>query len=393
MKAWIIGLLAVVVGLGQGLSVRADTTVALPARTVVVSPNERVVLTFDPTQGPREVSRGPASAADKPDLSMLSRTEETLGSLPTPVSPPKSGVMVASLWWGPDDGTELRVENGYDFPVIYRAFLVFERDGQRRYVPTSICPVRPHHVGFERWGDHVVAIAMTGFQALSPDNMACNDGSLLSTSVEPPKSADLYLCTGGEVAGQISPLTVALTVDAAGAIQRASATWSLADGEIAKSPVVQFEYPLQGDVPVRWPNGLSILAVAGMDPPPKAMSAKIVLSLNGAEKVSRPWGMYAKARASIDTAPNHPVAFMGMIPFFPDSAKPADPGLSEVLHATGVPGSVVAVRIVGDDGRVLATTSYNIDQPAVRSKARIDAALGEALAKAKTPAQCQKQTD
>jgi hypothetical protein len=393
MKAWAIGLLALGVGLGQSHAVRADTAVTLPSHTVVVSTDERVLLTFDPIKGPREISRGPVSAADKPDTATLSRTEETLQSLPLSGALPSAGVLAASLWSSQDGGTQLRADNGYDFPVIYRAFLVFERAGQRRYVPTSICPVRPGHVGFESWGDHVVAIAMTGFEAVSPDNMACNDGSVLTTSAEPPKTDALYSCSGGEVASQLSPLTVALTVDDAGAIHNATATWSLSAGEITKSPVLQFEYPLEGDVPVHWPNGLSILAVAGMDPPPKAMAATIVLSLNGVEKISRPWGMYAKARASIAAAPNHPVAVYGVIPFFPHAANPADAGLSELLHAVGEPGGVVAVRIVGDDGAVLAAASYSIDQPAVRSKAAIDAALGEALAKAKTPTQCQKQAD
>ena len=200
-----------------------------------------------------------------------------------------------------------------------------------------------------------------------------------------------FLCTGGDVAGQLAPVKVSIRVDAFGAVKGTWATWSLGGGDVVHAPAVQFDYPVSNGAPARWPDGLSVLAVAAMNPPPKAMTARIVLSVNGVEKASRPWGLYGKARASIATAPQNTVGFFGAIPFYPDLANPADAGLIELLHATGESDAKLAVSVVGDDGAVLATASYGIDEPAVRSQAKVNAALSQALAKAKTPAQCKKQ--
>ena len=202
-----------------------------------------------------------------------------------------------------------------------------------------------------------------------------------------------YLCTGGDVAGQLAAVKVSVKVDETGAVLGTWATWSLGGGDIVHAPAVQFDYPVTNGAPDRWPDGLNVLAVVGMNPPPKAMSVRIVLSVNGVEKASRPWGLYAKARAGIEAAPKDAVGLFGAIPLYPDATNPTDSGLVDVLHATGDPDAKLVVSIVGDDGAVLGTASYGIDQPAVRSKAKIDAALGEALAKAKTPARCQKQAD
>jgi hypothetical protein len=198
-----------------------------------------------------------------------------------------------------------------------------------------------------------------------------------------------YLCTGGDVAGHLAAVKVSVKVDETGQVLGTWATWSMGGDDIVHAPAVQFDYPVTDGAPSRWPDGLNVLAVAGMDPPPKAMSARIVLSVNGVEKASRPWALYASARAGIAAAPKGAVGFFGAIPFYPDPAT-ADAGLVQVLHATGDPDARLVVSIVGDDGSTLGTASYGIDQPAVRSRARIEAALADAMAKAKTPTQCQK---
>lgn len=202
-----------------------------------------------------------------------------------------------------------------------------------------------------------------------------------------------YLCTGGDVAGQLAAVKVSVKVDETGAVLGTWATWSLGGGDILRAPAVQFDYPVTDGAPSRWPDGLNVLAVAGMDPPPKAMTARIVLNVHGVARASRPWGLYASARAGIEGAPKNAVGVFGAIPFYPGQTNPDDAGLVQVLHATGDPDAKLVVSIVGDDGAVLAAATYAIDQPAIRSKARIEAALAEALAKAKTPAQCPKQAD
>ena len=209
----------------------------------------------------------------------------------------------------------------------------------------------------------------------------------------PPPAPAAWLCAGGDVAGQLAPVKVVVKVDAAGLVQGRWANWSLGGGDIAHAPAVQFDYPLTNGTPSRWPDGVSVLAVASLDPPPKAVSARVVLSVNGIEKASRPWPMYAKARAAIGTAPQHPVGLFGVIPFYPDLGSPGDAGLVALLRDAGEPDSKLGVRIVGDDGSLLAAATYAIDQPAVRARPKIDAALAEALVKAKAPAQCRKQTN
>lgn len=208
----------------------------------------------------------------------------------------------------------------------------------------------------------------------------------------PPALPAAWLCAGGDVAGQLAPVKVVIKVDAAGSVQGSWANWSLGGGDVVHAPAVQFDYPLTNAAPSRWPDGLNVLAVATLNPPPKAMTAKVVLSINGVDKASRPWSAYAKVRAALATAPQHPDAFFGVIAFYPDAASAADAGLVELLRDAGEPDAKLGVRIVGDDGSVLAAAAYGIDQPAVRAKPKIDAALAEALAKAKTPAQCRKQT-
>jgi hypothetical protein len=208
-----------------------------------------------------------------------------------------------------------------------------------------------------------------------------------------PAAPGHYLCTGGTTPGQLTAVKATVQVDETGAVGGTWATWSLGGDDIMHAPAVQFDYPVTNGEPSRWPDGLNVLAVANLNPPPAAKTARIVLSVNGVEKASRPWGLYAQARAKMGTAPTNTVAFFGAIPFYPNKDNPADAGLAQVLQMAGEPDAKLSVSVIGDDGTVMSKAAYRIDQPAVRSKAKLQAVLNEALAAAKTPSQCRKQAN
>jgi hypothetical protein len=392
MKFSIVVLLGLCLSVFAGPMTRADAPkdLAPPNGVVVISPGERIELNLTPNGATQIIGRGAVPDPSASGLPTPSLAVEKLQATHMPGQPPKRGTLVASLWSNAADGVKLKVENGYDFPIIYNAALIYVRDGQRRYVPTSICPVRPGQVGMETWGPPVDGIAIFNVRGVAPDHMACTDGSALSLAPEPPKDNISFTCSSGDAAGRISPLRVDLDVDSAGTVRLASATWTLLKGTLLNTPAVMVDYPLQGDVARRTPLGLSVFAVVATKPPPTAKAADIVLSLNGAEIVRRPWRLYARSRAAGDPS-KQAVAFAGQIPFFP-SEPPAssDAQLAALLSAFGQDGKVLGVRIVGDDGSVLGEASYPIDQSTVHSKLAIDPLLAEAEAKAKTPSQCRK---
>jgi len=61
-----------------------------------------------------------------------------------------------------------------------------------------------------------------------------------------------------------------------------------------------------------------------------------------------------------------------------------------VLAAVGEPGGSVEVRILGNDGSLIADGSYAISVPLARQKPLVQDALQQALTLAKTPTQCRK---
>ena len=69
-----------------------------------------------------------------------------------------------------------------------------------------------------------------------------------------------------------------------------------------------------------------------------------------------------------------------------------DDGLRALLAAVGQDGAELGVRVIGDDGSILGHAEYSAQQTPVHLKSTIDPLLAEALAKAKTPTQCQKLT-
>lgn len=383
--ATVAGLLCCLALAGQ---VQADTPQPTPqSSTIVVSPGDRIKLKIDPAAAPVILSHDRIPASEAAPGAELNHTFEAVQSVHLSAPAPDRDTLSLSLWSDPTGRTTLQVGNGYVYPVIYSAWLVLERNGQRTYQPTSICPVKPGRYGVESWGAPVVGIAVARFTGVDPQNLACNAGSVLKLADPSAGPSDQFACVGGQTPGQLSPLTVALIVGGDGAVSMSSATWTPARSAGDHGPIVMFRYALLGHEVVGRPVAMQVLATASLTPPPSARAADIVLSLNGVEKVRRPWRMYAQSIASLKTSTNHPAAFVGIIPFSP---SPGDSGLKALLAAVGAPGAVIDVRVVGDDGSILQSGSFRVDSPAVNSKERVDAALDEALAKAKTPTSCQK---
>jgi hypothetical protein len=384
----LLALVATICGAHAAQAVPAQS-LGEASKAAVIAPGERLEFTIAPNGGAVVAARGQASAAEAAGTPRLDNRSEALIQAPVVSAPPTPGRIVVSLFGGAG-GFRLKVVNGYGFPVAYRAFLVFERDGQRSYRPTSVCPVRPGQVGVESWGDPIVGIAVADFHEVDADNMACSDGSLLTVSPSQAPS-DRYACVGGETPGRLSPLTISLVVDGGGDVQSEDATWLLSAGDFANKPGIFLDFGMLGREVMPTPAGLRVFAMVGLQPPPKPTTADIVVRLNGVEKARRPWQMYAKALSSPSPPPSGdtPVSFYGVIPFVPRNGV-ADAGLKDLLSAVGQPKAVIEAQIVGDDGSVLADASYAVDQPPLRTQAAVDAVLDQALALAKTPAQCRK---
>ena len=389
MKRAILALMTVLLGFGLA---HADAPASIPdaQHGITLSPGEKVQLTLSPTNGAKAISRGPVGTI--PDsVRQWENGVEVLKPM-TGVGPkPAADMLTASLWSSDADGARLTVANGYSYPVIYNAFLVGKRNGQTYYRPTSICPIRPGQVGVESWPERIDGVVMANVHAIDPDHMACNDGSALSLAAAPAKDNAIYSCDAGRIMDPTAPVSVSVEVDSAGSVRATSAAWSLASGSPLKAPAIILDYPLLGNVASPTPHGLAVFAAIGLNPAPKAKAATVTLILNGGQKVSRPWRLYAKQMADLPTeTARRPVAFAGVIPFVPNT-KAGDPDLAALLNAVGKEGTTIEVRIVGDDGMVLSDGNYGAGRAPVRSTAVIDPLLSQALAKAKTPTQCQKQ--
>src|SRR5580658_288062 len=75
-------------------------------------------------------------------LPTLSNDTERLATVGVKLPPPTPGELTASLWWDAARGEVLKINNGYAFPISYRAFLVFGPGAQKTYRETSVCPIR-----------------------------------------------------------------------------------------------------------------------------------------------------------------------------------------------------------------------------------------------------------
>ena len=138
-----------------------------------------------------------------------------------------------------------------------------------------------------------------------------------------------FLCTGGDVAGQLAPVKVSIRVDAFGAVKGTWATWSLGGGDVVHAPAVQFDYPGSTGAPARWPDGLSVLAVAAMNPPPKAMTwPGLSCRSTGLRRPAGLGAWYGQGpRLDRDGPWQNTVGFLRRRSFYPDLANPADAGL------------------------------------------------------------------
>ncbi|HXV01912.1 MAG TPA: hypothetical protein VG166_15560 [Caulobacteraceae bacterium] len=358
--------------------------VDVPAKTVVISPGDRIEFTIGPGREPLVTSRGPVNAADSASIGKVDNSTEAVFSGPLEGHPTKER-LTAYLLTGPD-GFRLVILNGYQYPIAYEAALVVERNGKRVYEPTSVCPVRAGNGGVESWAEPALGIALTDFHAADPKDLACSGGSLLTVS-PPDAGPERFACVGGDTPGKLAPLTVTLVVNSSGAVQRQSATWVLPSRDFAHAPGLVFDFGMMGRS-VSAPSGLSVLAVVSLRPPPKAKRANIVLLLDGTEKARRPWQMYARAMAAPVNPSKTPTAFVGIVPFYPRDDE--DAGLKTILAAIGRPGATLEARIIGDDSSILSDGTFPINQPAVRDTMAVNALLDQALILAKTPTRCPK---
>jgi hypothetical protein len=102
--------------------------------------------------------------------------------------------------------------------------------------------------------------------------------------------------------------------------------------------------------------------------------------------------MYAQNMAALsqNTDPaRRPAGFFGVIPFQATN-DPSDAGLRRLLGTVGNQPATVDVRIVGDDGSVLADGSYDVANAPIHDQALVSAAVQRAQALARTPTQCRK---
>jgi hypothetical protein len=367
-------------------------TTQAPANAVLVAPGEQVEVAIGANDTPVAGPRGPLPADIAAALPHMDNSYERTGQMSWPGPPPTPGKLVFELVSDAQNGARLVLLNGYDGPVIYTADLVFDHGGQRYYLPTSICPVRARTPSMESWGNAVAGIAITGVRQVDAAHMACNDGSLLS--VQPTPTPERYACSSADpAAGALPPFAVTLIVDAAGAATFQGARWTLSRPDISHSPAIAFDYAMEGSGVTPGARGATVFAMIAFAPaPPKAKTADIVLLVGGAEVARRPWRMYAQNMAALsqNTDPaRRPAGFFGVIPFQATN-DPSDAGLRRLLGTVGNQPATVDVRIVGDDGSVLADGSYDVANAPIHDQALVSAAVQRAQALARTPTQCRK---
>ena len=376
---------------GRAAAAPQPTTQA-PANAVLVASGERVEVTVGQGDAPIAGARGPLPADAAATLPHPDNSYERTVPLSVHGPAPTLGRLVFELVSDAQNGARLIVLNGYDAPMIYTADLVFDHGGQRWYLPTSICPLRPGGAGLESWGNDVAAIAITGVRQVDAAHMACNDGSLLS--VQPTPTAERYACTSADpAAGPLPAFAVTLVVDGAGLASFQGARWTLSRPDISHSPAIAFDYAMEGNGVTPGARGADVFAMVAFAPtPPKARTADIVVLFNGAEVARRPWRMYAQNMAAMaqnaDPA-RRPAGFFGVIPIQATDAA-ADAPLRRLLGTVGDAPGTLQVRIVGDDGSVLADASYDVANPPIHDQALVSAAVQRAQALAKTPSQCRK---
>ena len=335
------------------------------------------------------VSRADGVSADIPPPSNDTRVED-LFHVQAHALTAGPDTLVATFKSFPGRGVVLKVENGFAHPVIYDVWTVTRRGDGFSVARTSICPIRAHLGDFESWGPNVAAVVISNAREPPGDDMHCSgDSGLVNSAVTDPS-----ICRGED-----GPIEVDLSVDpATGNSIRADAVWTPKPSDKTPNPQIRFYFPLINGAVAAMPANAAVGAMVPTgEGRPKAKSASIVLTADGAEAARRPWRMYASQMAALDqTLANAPpgsrrVAFFGAVPFplrGPDGTP--DPNLERLFTAIGG-GKVrqLVVRVEGDDGSVIEQAAFDLSAVEIRDSGKVLAALRQAQALSQAPDHCR----
>jgi hypothetical protein len=97
-----------------------------------------------------------SAASGKEGLTQLS--PDAAGRM---AAPPRNGLRIAFVQIDGRPDMMLRVANGFDRPVVYKASI--RARGEATGAPTTVCPVRAGKAGLEGWPDPLVEIDLSGF--------------------------------------------------------------------------------------------------------------------------------------------------------------------------------------------------------------------------------------
>ena len=364
-------------------------SVAEQLHGVLIGDGERVALEPEGGGPPKVLTRGAATKQAVSGPPVNDTRVETTGSFTAPPISAAPDTLVATFHGFGAQGATVTVENGFAHPIIYDAAIVVRRGRDLVVSNTSICPIRARSTGVESWGGLVTGIILSNPREPPGDDMHCSGGSGLVAGGPP---AQPNICTG-EVKG--SPIQVSLYVDpTTGARLGAEATWVMREGREG-TPIIMLDYPMQNERVAGRPTGVSVTAMASLDPPTTSKAASIVLLADGVEATRRPWRMYAQRLASPDSklpSGTSPVAFVGIVPFpLRSQDGSADPQLAALFAAIG-DGRVkqLEVRVEGDDGVLISHGVFSISSQDIRNGDLATAALRDAEAKLAAPGHCAR---
>lgn len=115
---------------------------------------------------------GAKPAIESVDLGKLALAQPK-GKAETYKAPPAGKLAMALDASAEKHQSILKVWNGTDKPVIYKAELVALRGGKLMRRHAVICPVLPGAANHETWNDPLLAVRVTGFAETSPDDLTC----------------------------------------------------------------------------------------------------------------------------------------------------------------------------------------------------------------------------
>ncbi len=356
--------------------------IAADLHGVEVLDGERVVIRVNDQGQAREAARGPIPKEAAIVAPWNDNKVETVVKVTASASTAAPDEIVAMFQVFGPRGAVLRVENGFDHPLIYDASVIV-REGQNRVIRrTTICPIAAGKVGFESWPAGTEGVIIYNPRPPPDGDMRCTGETGLSTDFADRPN----VCIG---APKGSPIQVTLFVDPrSGTRLSADAEWRL--GDPARGPTLGVEFPMQQATVASYPISVVVLAVVATDPPPSSKTASIVLAADGVEVERKPWRMFNQNRSAPPPPGAKAVAFVGAVPF-PARAQDGsvDPALQSLFMAIGR-GQVktLEVTIQGDDGAVLGHAAFALASADIRNQALVDAALREAERKAAEPSHC-----